>query len=1277
LSEHTLDSVPLRCKSLINLSKRLVTHQDTAQQRDLITEIVASEMHARVSLWLPDALQRLHAAEPGEAQFRDNASELIQRAIDTRQTVTAPNDHPGIVLAVATPLLIRDELLGVLEVERDADAPLDAIEIKLLDCVASQIAVVLQSTQQLAIERWRGEQLELVREVSRKIASILDLDQLATIVVGLIRRTFDYYYVALFGMDAEQGILHMLAAAGPEHLQPREAAMSSLTAVPLGKGLIGHVGQAGTEIVAHDVSKEPRYRHVDALPNTRAEVALPLRVEGRLLGVLDVQSDRPQGMHELDLVVLRALAENIAVAMEHARTCQHLRRRADEFAVISQVNRAAASDLDQDILLTKIARLIQQQFDYPFVHLFTIDTAQRRVVHKASSGRDQVLYTANDHAFSLEDEQDIIPWVAGHGETVIENSIRDGPRFPESPLRPHGVLSELAVPLIFSGQTLGVLDVQSDRQDAFGMDDYFLFRALADSIAIALRNANLYRSERWRRQVADSMREVAGLLSSDLVLEEVLDAILSELDRTLPCDIAAICQLEDEVLRIAAVQGASIGLDIGEFPSDASPWITETLSADGPVIHPGEGHSDPIASALGFGDDYSAIAAPLRAGGRQFGLLYLAHRAAGRYGSESEIIMSAFANYAAVAIENTRVYQASQEQALLSTVMLQVAEATQSLTTLDEVLEAIVRLVAMLVRIDRCAILLWDPQNTAYVPAVAHGLSAQQQERFARWHVGLDEIVPFSDLLINRSPLVVHDLETDARLSKSTLSTLGFESLLAIPLLAQGESLGTMLVDYRDDAFTYDTLDSIRDERLSIIQAIAYQAAAAIDNAQLREAQQQEAYVSAALLQVAQTVANLSDIDDILSAIVRITPILVGVEHCVLFLWDEEHGAFQPSHAYGLPREAEDTLMNYRYAPGDFGLLDATRARDSTVIRTYSPSAPEAQDWLPSDFAALVGYLQGETRTLMGFPLSVKGEMLGVMMLEEAQVSASKKEKRLELITGITQQAALALQNEQLQQARLGRERLDRELQLAHEIQETFMPDRIPEMPGWEIAAIWRAARQVAGDFYDLIEQTDGKLGLVIADVADKGMPAALFMTLTRTLLRATVREESSHSQKPPSDVLAQVNDLLVPDTRRGMFVTAFYAVLSPQDGHLDYANAGHNSPLVLRAGSGQIERLNRGGMALGVVTGTRAEDHSTVLNPGDCIVLYTDGVTEATSPQGELYGSQRLRELLLSTSRQTAQGILDQIDSAVRKHIGAAPPSDDLTLIVLRRLERDRDNRP
>jgi sigma-B regulation protein RsbU (phosphoserine phosphatase) len=313
----------------------------------------------------------------------------------------------------------------------------------------------------------------------------------------------------------------------------------------------------------------------------------------------------------------------------------------------------------------------------------------------------------------------------------------------------------------------------------------------------------------------------------------------------------------------------------------------------------------------------------------------------------------------------------------------------------------------------------------------------------------------------------------------------------------------------------------------------------------------------------------------------------------------------------------------------------------------------------------------------------VKGEVLGAFLVEEPEPVAYDRlntentnrrlrPKRLEMITGISQQAALAIQNDVLQHEMVEQERLGREMQLAREIQRAFLPNVVPDLPGWDLKVRWRTAREVGGDFYDFFELPDGRFGLVIADVADKGMPAALFMTLSRTLVRAAVHETDS-----PAEVLMRVNDILVPDAPSGMYVTLAYAVISLDSGEIVYANAGQNPPIILRSKTCQLEKLTRTGMALGVVEGNQIENRQVSMQPGDYLVLYTDGVTEAFSPAEDMYGEDRLCEMVEMTAicaasapypaPGLAQDMLDAIDGSVVAFIGDATPSDDLTLIVLR----------
>jgi serine phosphatase RsbU (regulator of sigma subunit) len=277
------------------------------------------------------------------------------------------------------------------------------------------------------------------------------------------------------------------------------------------------------------------------------------------------------------------------------------------------------------------------------------------------------------------------------------------------------------------------------------------------------------------------------------------------------------------------------------------------------------------------------------------------------------------------------------------------------------------------------------------------------------------------------------------------------------------------------------------------------------------------------------------------------------------------------------------------------------------------------------------------------------------------------RSKRLEITTGITQQAAMVIQNDRLQREALTRERLEREMQLARDIQRTFLPHEVPHLPGWELHTYWQPAREVAGDFYDYFQLDSHRLGLLIADVADKGMPAALFMTLVRTLIRAVVQQLAD-----PADVLARVNELLAPDADQGMFVTLFYAVMDLEIGEIAYANAGHNPPMIYSQRSGEIITLEKGEFALGVLSDSQYSGHCRLLHPGDCLVLYTDGITEAFSPENQMFGEQGLQETIRRIMQRapevTADELLRGIDESVQVFVGDAPLADDLTLLVLRR---------
>jgi serine phosphatase RsbU (regulator of sigma subunit)/anti-sigma regulatory factor (Ser/Thr protein kinase) len=308
--------------------------------------------------------------------------------------------------------------------------------------------------------------------------------------------------------------------------------------------------------------------------------------------------------------------------------------------------------------------------------------------------------------------------------------------------------------------------------------------------------------------------------------------------------------------------------------------------------------------------------------------------------------------------------------------------------------------------------------------------------------------------------------------------------------------------------------------------------------------------------------------------------------------------------------------------------------------------------------------LRGQGMRLVA-PLVSQGELMGVLSIGPRRSEQDYTSDDRKLLSNFAAQAAPALRVAQLARAQEieaeARTRIEQELRVARVVQETLLPREIPQPAGWAMAAYWKPAREMSGDFYDFIPFADGRLGIIEADVTGKGMPAALVMATTRSILRAAAERLIT-----PGAVLERANEVLCPDIPPKMFVTCLYALLDPASGHLQYANAGHN-PLSLRTGSGVTE-LRATGMPLGLLPGMTYEEKHTALDYDDVAVIYSDGLIEAHNAQGEMFGFPRLHALLAQHADRT--DLIDFLRAQLETHVGAGwEQEDDVTLVSLRRL--------
>jgi sigma-B regulation protein RsbU (phosphoserine phosphatase) len=303
-------------------------------------------------------------------------------------------------------------------------------------------------------------------------------------------------------------------------------------------------------------------------------------------------------------------------------------------------------------------------------------------------------------------------------------------------------------------------------------------------------------------------------------------------------------------------------------------------------------------------------------------------------------------------------------------------------------------------------------------------------------------------------------------------------------------------------------------------------------------------------------------------------------------------------------------------------------------------------------------------RSVLCVPLHVKGNTIGVIYVDNRLRAGIFTQADLELLSAIASSAAIAIENARLYQVAVEKGRMERELQMAYRVQASLLPEQVPELPDWDFAALWQPAREVAGDYYDFIPEKNAGIGLVIADVTDKGMPAALFMAFTRSIVRASLDRAAS-----PAEGISRANYLISAESTYDFFVTLFYACLDPASGELTYVNAGHNPPLICRPSQAELEPLTRTGIPLGIEPDSVYEQRTVQLASGDFLLLYTDGVVETFDPQGQEFGLARLEAVLRENRSRPAAEIIEAVGQAVSGFAGAAIPSDDITMVLVKRV--------
>ncbi len=294
-------------------------------------------------------------------------------------------------------------------------------------------------------------------------------------------------------------------------------------------------------------------------------------------------------------------------------------------------------------------------------------------------------------------------------------------------------------------------------------------------------------------------------------------------------------------------------------------------------------------------------------------------------------------------------------------------------------------------------------------------------------------------------------------------------------------------------------------------------------------------------------------------------------------------------------------------------------------------------------------------------PICLDGKSLGVITICRPPTADAFTDDDVKLLLLFANQAAIAIENARLYGLAVEKGRLDGELRAAYQVQRSLIPPCAPHIRGFHLAGLWRPAREVAGDFYDFVPLDHAKWGIVIADVSDKGVPAALFMAITRSILRANLTAEPELAR-----AIERANRILSADAKDGMFVTCFVGILDARTRRFIYVNAGHNPPFLWHAQSHRLVALKQHGLVLGIESSASFTAREVELELGDLLVLYTDGVTDALDAHDRSFGEVRLAQLIKTNTRCSADDLVQALDRAICEFVGTRVLCDDVTAVVL-----------
>ena len=845
--------------------------------------------------------------------------------------------------------------------------------------------ITKEKEDEAALQR-QLEELAVLHSASLAASNALNIDRLMEQVTNVIGDTL---YPDNFGVLLFDRTTHTLTP----HRSYRGTSAENLSKpLPVTQGITGRVAQTGEPVRLGDVTKEPAYFEVTV--GVRSELCVPIISRGHVMGVINTESKKVDAYSERDERVLTTIAHTLATATDKLRSFEEARLRATELEALYQASRSLTLSLEPEIIGKNLITTMDEMLGYEFASVHLLEDQTQSLAILAISEKAQNPENFERDKTSLFTEKvplgvGILGWVAQHGRPMRVGDVSKEARY-YAVLK--NIQSELCVPLIARGKVIGVLNIESTRLEAYSERDENLLAALANSAAIALENARLYKSELARREQAETLRIATASISTALEFDTLYETILDSVAKLVPYDYASLETVKQGCLELAAQRG-NMGCkrNDAELLQDSKQWsMWKDLWKD--QYQPILSSTRPAEETFGATENGRPLCnwmrIPLVAGDKAFGLIYLESKIQSFFTDEHARLLQTFANQAGIAIEKAQLFQdalqAAERRAVLHRISQDIVRFTQDP---EQIYAAIHEAAEKLMRCDVFLIALWDEKREENVAVYTVEMGNRYGPISAPTNKGLTATV----MNEGRSLILRDSTEIGQREVLHFGSPKHVQSVVAVPLRVNDQVIG-MLSAQSYEAYSYDL------EEQSLLEMLATHASTAIENKRLFDLEQKRRQEAENLRQAASVISSTLDINSVVKEILVALKQVIPYDNASVFFHEGDHLRIAMAHGYPHAEELTDTIF-----PSDNELFLLIQETGQPLILEDAQKEPRFKNW--GNASVVHGW--------MAIPLVARGKVIGLITLDSYK-SGVYEDSILETAMAFANQAAVGIDNARL-----------------------------------------------------------------------------------------------------------------------------------------------------------------------------------------------------------------------------------------------------------------------